>query len=115
MIDCILEYAGCSEAEIARCYLSGAFAAHSDLDSAITIGMFPDLPREKYVCIANASLDGARTLLLDRSRLKDINYFTETLYCIQFASIPDFIVRMQAAKFIPHTDLKRYPSVLFLE
>ena len=46
MIDCILEYAGCSEAEIARCYLSGAFAAHSDLDSAITIGMFPDLPRE---------------------------------------------------------------------
>ncbi len=115
MIDCILEYAGCSEAEIARCYLSGAFAAHSDLDSAITIGMFPDLPREKYVCIANASLDGARTLLLDRSRLKDINYFTETLYCIQFASITDFIVRMQAAKFIPHTDLKRYPSVLFLE
>ena len=112
MIDCILEYAGCSGSEIARCYLSGAFAAHSNLESAITIGVFPDLPRERYVCIANASLDGARALLLDRSRLKDIRYFTETLYCVQFASIPDFIIRMQAAKFIPHTDMKRYPSVM---
>ena len=28
-----------------------------------------------------------------------------------FASIPDFLVRMQAAKFIPHTDMERYPSI----
>jgi hypothetical protein len=35
----------------------------------------------------------------------------ENIYCIQFASIPDFLVRMQAAKFIPHTDMNRFPSV----
>lgn len=111
MIDCLLETAGCSQDDIAHCYLTGAFSAHSDLESAITIGIFPDLPREKYSCITNASLDGARALLLDNSRMKDIHYFTETLYCVQFASIPDFLIRMQAAKFIPHTDMKRYPSV----
>lgn len=111
MIDCLLETAGCSETDIAHFYLSGAFSAHSNLESAITIGIFPDQPREKYTCIPNSSLDGARTLLLDRSRMEDIHYFKDTLYCVQFASIPDFLIRMQAAKFIPHTDMRRYPSV----
>lgn len=111
MIDCLLDTAGCSETDLAHCYLSGAFTAHSNLESAITIGIFPDLPREKYSCITNASLDGARKLLLNRFLLEDISYLTENLYCVQFASIPDFMIRMQAAKFIPHTDMNRYPSI----
>ncbi len=111
MIDCLLETAGISAKELAHCYLSGAFCAHSDLDSAITIGIFPDLPREKYTAIANTSLNGAHALLLDRMLLQDVYYLVNHLYCVQFASIPDFLIRMQAAKFIPHTDMERYPSV----
>lgn len=111
MIECLLETAGCSESELAHCYLSGAFAAHSDLESAITIGIFPDLPREKYSCINNTSLEGARILLLDRNRLQELDHLSESIYCVQFASIPDFLVRMQAAKFIPHTDMNRYPII----
>lgn len=111
MIDCLLEAAACPEEEIRHFYLSGAFTAHSDLESAITVGIFPDLPRERYSCIVNASLDGARTLLLDRTRFEDILYYMENMYCVQFASIPDFLVRMQAAKFIPHTDMYRYPYI----
>ena len=111
MIECLLETADCKEEELAHCYLSGAFMAHSRLESAITIGIFPDLSREKYTCISNTSLDGARILLLDRSRLQEVQELSERIYCIQFASIPDFLVRMQAAKFIPHTDMTRYPSI----
>ena len=43
--------------------------------------------------------------------MKDIRMFQETIYYVQFASIPDFLIRMQASKFIPHTDLSQYPSV----
>ena len=111
MIDCLLEAAGAEEGDIDKFYLSGAFAAHSDLESAITVGIFPDLPREKYALIKNASLDGARTLLLNRERLSDVAHLVENMYCVQFASVPDFIVRMYAAKFIPHTDMEKYPSV----
>ena len=111
MVDCILETAGVSEEDLAHLYLSGAFPAHSDLESAITIGIFPDLPREKYRLLKNSSLEGARTLLLDRSRLEEAKELAENIYCIQFASIPDFLIRMQAAKFIPHTDMNRFPSV----
>lgn len=111
MVDCLMEAGGCTEQDLAHCYLSGAFSAHSDLESAITIGIFPDLPRERYTCIANTSLDGARALLLDRDRFQNIRYLLEHIYCVQFASIPDFLIRMQAAKFIPHTDMERFPSI----
>lgn len=111
MVDCILETAGVSGEDLAHFYLSGAFPAHSDLESAITIGIFPDLPREKYALLKNSSLEGARVLLLDHSRLLEAKALAENIYCVQFASVPDFLIRMQAAKFIPHTDMRRFPSV----
>ncbi len=111
MVDCILETAGVSAEDIAHLYLSGAFPAHSDLESAITIGIFPDLPREKYALLKNSSLEGAKIMLLDHSRLKEAKGLAEQIYCVQFASVPDFLIRMQAAKFIPHTDITRFPSV----
>ena len=111
MVECLMEAAGAEFADLEKLYLSGAFAAHSDLESAITIGIFPDLPREKFTVLANTSLDGARLMLLDRSKLQEAKDLAGNLYCVQFASIPDFLVRMQAAKFIPHTDMTRYPSV----
>ena len=111
MVDCLLESAGIAAKDLSHVYLSGAFPAHSDLESAVTIGIFPDLPREKYSVLRNSSLDGARTLLLDHSRLAEAKALAENIYCVQFASIPDFLIRMQAAKFIPHTDLALFPSV----
>ena len=111
MVDCLLEAAGMEASDLSHAYLSGAFPAHSDLEAAITIGIFPDLPRERYSVLKNSSLEGARTVLLDRARLEEAKALAESIYCVQFASIPDFLNRMQAAKFIPHTDLGRFPSV----
>ena len=111
MMECLMETAGVTMEDLAHLYLSGAFTAHSNLESAITIGIFPDLPREKFTVLSNTSLDGARILLLDRSRLQEVRELAENIYCVQFASIPDFLIRMQAAKFIPHTDMARYPSI----
>ena len=111
MIECILDSAGITEKQVDKCYLSGAFPAHSDLEAAITIGIFPDLPREKYQMIANTSLEGARILLTNRDRLEEMRELLENMYCVQFASVPDFLIRMQAAKFIPHTDMDRFPTI----
>ncbi len=111
MVDCLLESAGMDANDLSHVYLSGAFPAHSDLESAITIGIFPDLPRQNYTVLKNSSLDGARTVLMDYACLAEAKALAGNIYCVQFASIPDFLIRMQAAKFIPHTDLKRFPSL----
>ena len=111
MLDCLLESAGCTEEDIGHYYLSGAFCAHGNLESAITVGIFPDVPLERYTALRNSSLDGARTLLLNRNHMEDIRYLRENVFSVQFASMPDFLIRMQAAKFIPHTDMEKYPTV----
>lgn len=111
MIDSLMSSAGISEADLSHCYLSGAFPAHSDLEAAITLGIFPDLPREKYSVLKNSSLDGARKVLLDHGQLEQLQKILDMIYCVQFASIPDFLIRMQAAKFIPHTESDRFPTV----
>ena len=69
------------------------------------------IPRNKFVNLHNSSLDGARTLLLNRDKLKEIQRILNMIYCVQLASVPDFTVRMMAAKFLPHTDQYRYPIV----
>lgn len=43
--------------------------------------------------------------------MEDIEYLTEHVYSVQFASMPDFTIRMQASKFIPHTNMEDYPTV----
>ena len=111
MVECLLDTVGFTPGELSRCYLSGAFSAHSNLESAITIGMFPDLPRERYTAITNTSLEGARLLLLDYTLAEEAKRMAEHMYCFQFASVPDFLVRMQAAKFIPHTDMGKFPTI----
>lgn len=111
MVDCLLETAGFTADDLTAFYTSGAFGTYADLESAITVGIFPDLPREKFHCLQNSSLAGARELLRSRDRLQDVRYFQQTIYYIQFGSIPDFLIKMQAAKFIPHTDMNQYPTV----
>ena len=80
MMESLLETAGVSFDDLSRVWLSGAFPAHSDLESAITIGMFPDLPREKYGVVKNTSLEGARQLLLDAALLQEAEALPERIY-----------------------------------
>ena len=35
-------------------YLAGGFGEHMDLESAITVGMYPDIPREKFKILGNS-------------------------------------------------------------
>ena len=61
--------------------------------------------------IANTSLEGARILLTNRDRLEEMRELVENMYCVHFASVPEFLIRMQAAKLIPHTDMDRFPTI----
>lgn len=111
MVGCLLEASGLTAAEVETIYLAGAFGQHLNLESAIAIGMYPDLPREKFVVAGNTSLAGAEALLLDRENWQRAQEVVKTIYYLQFAMQEDFLPRMQAARFYPHTDLSLYPTV----
>ena len=97
--------------EVENFYLAGAFGTHIKISSGITIGLYPDIPRERIVCAGNSSLLGARTILLNREYLADVACFVENTDYIQFGEVANFVDIMSAAQGIPHLDQSRYPSV----
>ena len=111
MVACLLEASEFSPDDVDNIYMVGGFGEHINLESAITIGMYPDTDRRKFVSIGNGSLKGAAMLLQDKSLLDKIKDITSRIYYMEFAQFPDFILKMSAAGFFPHTDLESYPTV----
>lgn len=85
---------------------------HVSKESAIAIGMYPDMDRDKIINAGNSSLEGAQKLLLHRNLLEDIDRILEEMVYIQFAEVEDFLELMIAAQALPHTDFERYPTVM---
>lgn len=111
MVTYLLSHIDMDLSKIDRFYTAGAFGTYLSLESAITIGLYPDLPREKFVSLGNSSLAGARALLLDRDLFKDIKLIKEKISYLEFGAATDYLTRMFAARFLPHTDLNLYPTV----
>ena len=111
MVEYMMQKIGLSMEEVGNFYLAGAFGTHIKIPSGVTIGLYPDIPKEKIICAGNSSLLGARAILLDASLLTDIRNFVENTDYIQFGEVANFVDIMSAAQGIPHLDLSRYPSV----
>ena len=104
MVATMLQSVNVSPAEIGTFYLAGGFGTHYDLESAITVGLYPDLPREKFRILGNSSLAGARRLLLDRSCRARLERIRALATYVQFGEMEKFVENMHAARFLPHTD-----------
>jgi len=73
--DMLLAEAGLNEQDIERVLIAGAFGAYIDITSAINIGLFPDLPLERFTQVGNAAGVGARMALISpvmRSRAAEL-------------------------------------------
>ena len=112
MVEIMLRESGLELSQAERFYVAGAFGKHVSKESAITIGMYPDMDRDHIINAGNSSLEGAQKLLLNRSLLTDIDQILEEMVYIQFAEVEDFLELMIAAQALPHTDYKRYPTVM---
>jgi uncharacterized 2Fe-2S/4Fe-4S cluster protein (DUF4445 family) len=89
-IRALVEAEGLSEDALEQVIIAGAFGTYIDIESAITIGMFPPLPLERYSQVGNAAGTGARLALISRNkRLKAQQIAARDNY-IELATIPDF-------------------------
>lgn len=111
MVATMLDAAGLSISDISRLYLSGGFGTHFNMESAIAVGMYPDIDREKFVLLGNSSLGGAKCLLLHAEKAKALRSICEKAVYIQFGEMDRFLENMIAAQFLPHTNLSAFPSV----
>jgi uncharacterized 2Fe-2S/4Fe-4S cluster protein (DUF4445 family) len=102
---------GVTFSDIETFYVAGTFGAFIDPESAIGIGMLPDLPRDRFVAIGNSSLEGAALSLTTNNRLAEIDSIRDRVTYMELNVNQEFMARFSAAKFLPHTDRTLFPSV----
>lgn len=103
---------GMKPEDLESVWIAGTFGMFIDPVSAITIGMIPDLPLERYRAIGNSSLEGATLVLLRPEVMSEIPRIHENITYMELNVNVDFMNRFSAAKFLPHTDPSRFPSVI---
>ena len=112
MVEIMLQESGFELDQADRFYVAGSFGKHVSKESAISIGMYPDMDREQIINVGNSSLEGARKLLLNKEFIADIDQILEEMVYIQFAEVDNFLEQMVAAQALPHTDYRKYPTVM---
>jgi uncharacterized 2Fe-2S/4Fe-4S cluster protein (DUF4445 family) len=89
-IQILLETMGCTEDDIRQVIIAGAFGTYIDISSAVTIGMLPPLPLNRFRQVGNAAGTGSRLGLISlRSRARAQAVASRVSY-IELASSPGF-------------------------
>jgi len=107
----LLDTAGITFTDLERVYIAGGFGRHIDLDNAVAIGLLPDLPRERFTFLGNASLDGAKLFMLSKEKREEALSVHRSMTYVELSTDQRFFDRFSSASFLPHTDLSRFPSV----
>ena len=113
-------YAGCQTLlqgiggdfqSVEQVVIAGTFGSRLNIENAISIGLLPDLPRQKFVFVGNGSLMGARLCSFSAPLLRDASRVAELMTNIELSENPDFMENYLAAMFLPHTNAELFPSV----
>lgn len=110
-VQTMLKIVGIPLEAIEQVYIAGGFGRYIDLADAIKIGMFPDLPMEKYKYIGNSSLMGAKMVLLSKEAREEAEKLAEKITYLELSIGNEFMEEFVSALFIPHTNINLFPSV----
>ncbi len=111
ILETITGSVGLQQQDLETFFVAGTFGAYINPQSAIAIGMIPDLPLARYRSLGNSSLGGATRVLEDSECFDRVNPIREGITYMELNVNQDFMNRFSAAKFLPHTDTSRFPSV----
>ena len=111
IINTVLLSVGLTADQIDRFYVAGTFGQYIDPSMAVAVGMLPDLPLSRFVPLGNSSLKGAVLALLSAKARKQVDDVWKRLTYLEMNVNQDLMNRFSAARFIPHTDRKLFPSV----
>jgi len=106
----LLRNTGVKFDEINKIFIAGGFGNFIDLESAILVGLFPDVEREKYKFIGNGSLDGAYRQLIDENARKTAENIASNVTYVDLSKDGNFVDEYSAALYFPHSRLDLFPT-----
>lgn len=86
----LLDEAGIAVDAIERFVIAGSFGAYIDVASGIATGLFPALPRERFVQVGNAAGLGVRRLLVSRRDRAHARELARSCRLVELSTRADF-------------------------
>ena len=96
---------------IERIYVAGGIGSGINMRSAVNIGMFPDVPLDRFHYIGNSSLAGAYAMALSKHARDKVFELAQSMTYVELSTTPGYMDEFVAACFLPHTDAALFPSV----
>jgi uncharacterized 2Fe-2S/4Fe-4S cluster protein (DUF4445 family) len=107
----LIRHMGMDFSSVKKIFIAGGFGTSLEIDSAIAIGLLPDLERSRFIFIGNSSLAGAREMLLSYEATKLADELARKITYLELSVDPAYMDEYMAALFFPHTDLNKFPSL----
>jgi len=89
-IELLLRDRGLADADIERVVIAGAFGAYIDVASAITIGLLPALPLDRFKQVGNAAGAGVRQILASRQARARARELAQLCRYVELSTRGDF-------------------------
>lgn len=107
----LLEQVGMDFSTVQQMIITGGFGQFLDIEKAVTIGLLPDIAREKFHYMGNSSIAGAYMALLSNTFRQQASAISNAMTYLDFSTHTKFMEEFTRAQFLPHTDENLFPSV----
>jgi uncharacterized 2Fe-2S/4Fe-4S cluster protein (DUF4445 family) len=107
----LCESVGITLEDVEEVLIGGAFGQYINVEKAIQIGLLPDLAWDRFKFMGNTSVRGAYMALLSRRIRRNLSEVAEKMTYLELSADNQFYEQFTSALFMPHTDIRRFPSV----
>lgn len=107
----LLESLGMDFSVIDKVYIAGGIGNSLNIENAITIGLLPDVKREKFQYIGNSSLVGSYLALISRDAKNKLEEIASQMTYVELSVYPGYMDEFVSACFLPHTNIENFPTV----
>ncbi len=97
--------------DLKKIFIAGGFGTCIDIENAISIGLLPDIERDRFIFVGNSSLAGAREALFSYEAMKKTEEIANKVTYFELSVAASYMDEYIAAMFFPHTESSRFPSV----
>ena len=104
----MLSYCDFDISMIENVYVAGGIGSGINMENAVRIGMFPNIPIEMFHYVGNTSLAGAYAMLYSTESEKKVYEIAKNMTYIELSNVPTYMDEFVAACFLPHTDMSLF-------
>ena len=107
----LMKQLGITPEDVSSFWIAGGIGGGINFRNAVVIGMFPDLPLERFHYMGNTSLSGAYSVLLSTTAEHKTEALAKNMMYVELSNEPSYMDEFVSACFLPHTDGHLFPSV----